>query len=87
MEKSAIPPVAFVLFLNVKSLTVFQIVLLLVWRDSFINPLVVISSSNNLLNQITSTKRTIQRVLSQKDLKQIKIREEESVSNGSAIAL
>ena len=87
MEKSAIPPVAFVLFLNVKSLTVFQIVLLLVWRDSFINPLVVISSSNNLLNQITSTKRTIQRVLSQKDLKQIKIREEESVSNGSVIAL
>ena len=87
MEKSAIPPVAFVLFLNVKSLTVFQIVLLLVWLDSFINPLVVISSSNNLLNQITSTKRTIQRVLSQKDLKQIKIREEESVSNGSAIAL
>ena len=87
MEKSAIPPVAFVLFLNVKSLTVFQIVLLLVWLDSFINPLVVISSSNNLLNQITSTKRTIQRVLSQKDLKQIKIREEESVSNGSVIAL
>ena len=87
MEKSAIPPVAFVLFLNVKSLTVFQIVLLLVWLDSFINPLVVISSLNNYLNQITSTKRTIQRVLSQKDLKQIKIREEESVSNGSAIAL
>ena len=87
MEKSAIPPVAFVLFLNVKSLTVFQIVLLLVWLDSFINPLVVISSLNNLLNQTTSTKRTIQRVLSQKDLKQIKIREEESVSNGSVIAL
>ena len=87
MEKSAIPPVASVLFLNVKSLTVFQIVLLLAWLDSFISPLVVISSSNNLLNQITSTKRTIQRVLSQKDLKQIKIREEKSVSNGSAIAL
>ena len=87
MEKSAIPPVAFVLFLNVKSLTVFQLVLLLAWLDSFMSPLVVISSSNNLLNQITSTKRTIQRVLSQKDLKQIKIREEESVSNGSAIAL
>ena len=80
-------PVAFVLFLNVKSVTVFQIVLLLVWLDSFINPLAVISSLNNLLNQITSTKRTIQRVLSQKDLKQIKIREEESVSNGSVIAL
>ena len=87
MEKSAIPPVAFVLFLNVKSLTVFQLVLLLAWLDSFMSPLVVISSSNNLLNQITSTKRTTQRVLSQKDLKQIKIREEKSVSNGSAIAL
>ena len=78
-------PIAFVLFLNVKSLTVFHIVLLLVWLDSFINPLVVISNSNNLLNQITSTKRTVQRVLSQKGLKQIKIRAEESVSNGSAI--
>ena len=79
-------PVAFVLFLNIKSLTVFQIVLLLVWIDSFINPLVVISDTNNLLNQVASKKRRIQRVLSQKSPKEIKIRGEEIVSNGSAIA-
>ena len=79
-------PVAFVLFLNIKSLTVFQIVLLLVWIDSFINPLVVISNTNNLLNQVASTKRRIQRVLSQKGPMEIKIRGEEIASNGSASA-
>ena len=65
-------PIAFVIFLDIKSLTVFQVVLHLMWLDSFINPIAIIFNTNNILNQIASSKKAIQRTLSQKGQNQIK---------------
>ena len=77
-------PIAFVIFLDIKSLTVFQVVLHLMWLDSFINPIAIIFNTNNILNQIASSKKAIQRTLSQKGQNQIKTWGEEKFSHGCA---
>lgn len=75
-------PIAFVLVLNINSITIFQTVLLMVWIDSFINPITIIFNTNHILG---STKKTIRRIFSNKDPPQIKIREEESETNNTNI--
>lgn len=75
-------PIAFVLVLNINSITIFQTVLLMVWIDSFINPITIIFNTNYILG---STKKTIRRVFSNKDPQEIKIRGEESETNNTNI--
>ena len=53
-------PIAFVFILDVRSHRIFHIVLLMVWIDSFINPIIIILDTYNVLDLIN---RTIERVL------------------------
>ena len=71
-------PIAFVLVLNVKSQTTFQIVLLMVWTDSFINPLAIIFNIEPILG---SKKRTIRKALSKRKHQSKEIGGEESTSH------
>ena len=53
-------PIAFVFILDVRSHRIFHIVLLMVWIDSFINPIIIILDIYNVLDLIN---RTLERVL------------------------
>ena len=71
-------PIGFVLVLNVKSQTTFQIVLLMVWIDSFINPLTIIFNIEPILG---SKKRTIRKALSKREHQSKEVGGEESTSH------
>ena len=70
-------PIAFVIILNVKSQTTFQIVLLMVWIDSFINPITIIFNTNSILGL---KKRTIRNVLSKRENQPKEVGGEENTS-------
>ena len=68
-------PIAFVLILQLRSIKIFQIVLIMVWIDSFINPITVVS---DICRLPSSAKGKFKRMFVNKLTPEIRIKEEES---------
>lgn len=74
-------PIALVLILQLRSVKIFEIVLILVWIDSFINPITVVSDIYRLPS---SAKRKLERMFVNKLTPEIKIKEESDTSSDTS---